>query len=61
MLKFLMKNALFDPASAARHIEHCAVDGDAISNSVIAAAMLSSTNLLRLRRINVPRRPVAAL
>jgi hypothetical protein len=56
-----MKKALFEPASAARHIAHCAEEGDAISSKANAATNASSTNLFELMRINAPQPPVAAL
>lgn len=42
MFKFLVKNGLFDPASEARHIEHCARPVD--SNARKAARVSPKTN-----------------
>jgi hypothetical protein len=58
MLKFLMKNALFEPESAERHIEHCpkAVVANAASRTAVIINSNSGFNFVRTR-INVPVPP----
>ena len=49
ILKYLRNRALFDPLSAARHIEHCASAGTANNNN--AAATRPTINIVcKLRK-----------
>ena len=61
MLKFLMNNALLEPANEARHIEHCP-DAEVLNKRAAAiAAITNTTTLVRKQvRINVPRLPAEA-
>ena len=46
ILKFRMKNALLEPASDARHIEHCAKPVLSSSTSKSSAGTRKTTNLV---------------
>jgi hypothetical protein len=60
MLKFLMNKALLEPASEARHIEHCP-NAELLSNSTATIAAITSTApfVRKPARIKVPRPPAA--
>src|SRR6266498_2981186 len=55
ILKFLIKNALFEPASDARHIAHCARPDDSNArNAARVSPTISHTRAIRTAFINGP-------
>ena len=56
MLKFLMKRALFEPANAARHIEHCAEPVSLKANNAATNIKLNTKHLFQTVLIKAPPR-----
>jgi hypothetical protein len=62
ILKFLIKFALLDPASDARHIEHCASpEASSTNTQAMASTKANDTLNVRVRLINDSQPPVRAV